>query len=208
MAVIAICAWFAVGLQFYITLSSYSSERTLVGILVLLFSYFTIQSNLLAAFSLSVILLSPLSGLGRFFSRKSVLTAIAVYILIVGLVYAIVLRSLWNPQGLSRIADEMLHTATPLLFLLFWLIVIPKGSLKWRDAFTLLWYPLAYLIYILIRGAISGMYPYPFIDAGKIGYPHVALSAVILLIAFLGTGCLLTGIDKLFAKSDVLISTN
>jgi hypothetical protein len=69
-----------------------------------------------------------------FFSKPSVTTAIAVYIFIIGLVYNIILRNLWQPQGSQKIADELLHVAVPLLYVLYWLIFAKKNPLQWMDA--------------------------------------------------------------------------
>lgn len=48
------------------------------------------------------------------------ITAITVFILIVGSVYQIVLRSIWEPTGLQFIVDELLHTVIPLYMLGYW----------------------------------------------------------------------------------------
>jgi len=46
-------------------------------------------------------------------------------------------------------------------------------------------FPLAYLVYSLVRGPIVGWYPYPFLDPGKVGgYPGVALYAVGITLGF------------------------
>ena len=52
----------------------------------------------------------------------------------------------------------------------------------------LLWqvFPLLYLIYVLVRGAIVGWYPYPFLDPAKVnGYGNVALYALGIMATFL-----------------------
>ena len=80
----------------------------------------------------------------------------------------------------------MLYNLSPAMFVLFWTIYVPKGGLRWRDALLCLIYPIAYLAYALAGGAVSGFYPYPFIDVDALGVPRVlmnaaALSAVVLL---------------------------
>jgi hypothetical protein len=37
----------------------------------------------------------------------------------------------------------------------------------------------------LLRGSVSDFYPYPFIDVGELGYPHVLANATLLVLAFL-----------------------
>jgi hypothetical protein len=49
-------------------------------------------------------------------------------------VYNIILRNLWQPQGSQKIADELLHVAVPLLYVLYWLIFAKKNPLQWMDA--------------------------------------------------------------------------
>jgi hypothetical protein len=41
-------------------------------------------------------------------------------------------------------------------------------------------FPFFYAVYVMIRGAISGDYPYPIIDAGKLGYPVALLNTAII----------------------------
>jgi len=47
------------------------------------------------------------------------------------------------------------------MYVAYWLIFVPKGSLRWKDALFWLPYPLLYFCYSLIRGAAVGWYPYP-----------------------------------------------
>src|SRR4051812_38806133 len=104
----------------------------------------------------------------------------AVYITVVGLVYNLILRQLWKPAGLQFVDDELLHSVIPFLFILYWLMFVPKSELKWKDVLFWLIYPLIYLICILIRGALSGFYPYPFINTDDIGYYETFINSGIL----------------------------
>src|SRR5882762_1016253 len=127
----AILEWLAILLQFYLHIQN--REASASETVIRFFSYFTIQCNLIIACCYTVNLLSPLSATGRFFSRPSTQTAIALYIIVVGLVYNIILRSLWAPQGLQYIVDLLLHTLLPLLFTVYWLLFVPKASLTWKN---------------------------------------------------------------------------
>ena len=137
LALIAILGWFSLVLQFYLIIQNrvVSIPETIVRY----FSFFTLLTNLLVALHCSFILLRPYSQAAKFFSRPGVATAITVYILIVGIVYNTVLRYLWHPAGLQLIADELLHSVIPLMFLLYWLFFVVKGKLK------LEYFPLAHL---------------------------------------------------------------
>jgi hypothetical protein len=194
----ALMVWFALILQFSISTKLYITEgRTLAGAFIRILSYYTIQTNLLVAVALTILLLKPASGLGKFFSKTSVSTAIAVYITIVGLVYNFILKGTWKPEGLFKLADILLHTASPVVFVIFWLLFVPKENINWKQIFRWAIFPFLYLIYSLIRGAISGEYPYPFINAAQIGYQQVAVNAVLILIAFLIICAGFIGVNRL-----------
>jgi hypothetical protein len=192
--------WFSLILQITISISAYlKTGRSLAGTLVQLFSYFTILSNLLAVICLTA-LFKAYSRLGKYFFQPHVFSAIALYITIVGLVYNLVLRSLWHPEGLFKLADELLHSVNPVLFVVYWLVYVPKGSLKWSHALSWLWFPLSYSVYIFIRGSISHLYPYPFLNVDALGLSRVAINSLLMLIAFLLIGFLFVWINRVIVK--------
>ncbi|WP_107826297.1 Pr6Pr family membrane protein [Mucilaginibacter yixingensis] len=163
------------------------------GAIIQIFSFFTIQTNLLVAVCLTGLSVLPKTSWGKFFYRPSVLTAIAVYISIVGLVYAVVLRNTWQPQGLFKTTDFLLHTISPLLYVVFWLVFVSAGSVKWQAMLRWAIFPLAYLVYALVRGAVIGWYPYPFLDVAKLGYERVAVNSLVILVVFLIFSALFIG---------------
>lgn len=164
------------------------------------FSFFTIDTNIIVALCFSFIFLRSDSGLGRFFTKAATITAVTIYITIVGIVYNVILRSTWQPEGLQKIVDELLHVVIPVLFILFWLLFIPIEQLKWKNAFSWLIYPIVYMTYAIIHGAITKFYPYPFVDVNKLGYNKALFNAggVLLIIFFLSL--VLIGTGKLMRK--------
>lgn len=118
------------------------------------------------------------------------LAGLALQIGLVGLVYHLLLSGLWHPTGLHWWADQGVHTAVPLLFLAHWAMFAPKAGLDWRDAFRWLLYPAGYFAYALARGVLDGWYPYPFLDAGRLGHGAVLVNglgiAAGLVVAGLG----------------------
>ncbi|MEO6977684.1 MAG: Pr6Pr family membrane protein [Mucilaginibacter sp.] len=196
-----IITWFALVLQFSISIPAYLDKGcSLRSALIQLFSFYTILSNLLMVAGLTTILIAAKSAWGRFFLRNTVLTSIALYMTIVGLTYNILLRNVWHPEHLFKLADELLHVVNPILFLIYWLAFVPKDDLKYRNVWPWLCFPFLYFVYVLIRGAISGNYPYPFLDVAKSGYPQVLLNAVILLPIFWGLGALFVFIARQMKK--------
>lgn len=197
MTAIAVVVWFALALQFYLMVfGSQAAPADRMSLIVNYFSFFTILTNLLVAVGLTLSLAAPRSGWGSFFSQPSARSATAVYISIVGVTYTLLLRHLWNPQGAQQLADILLHDVVPGTYVSYWLIFVRKNSLRWKDILFWLPYPLAYLCYSLIRGAATGWYPYPFIDAGKLGYSRVLVNAAMLVGAFLLVALLAVAIGR------------
>ncbi len=190
--------WLAVGLQFYLIMNN--RVASVVETTIRFFSFFTILTNTLVAICFTILFTKPGSALGKFFSKPKTLAAIAVYITVVGLVYNIILRFTWNPEGLQFLVDEALHTAIPIWFILYWLFFAPKAELQWKHAFFWLAFPFVYILFILFRGSLSGFYPYPFIDVHSIGYQKVILNSFFLFLAFLLLSFFLVAVGKRMEK--------
>ena len=103
-------------------------------------------------------------------------------------------------QGAQKIVDELLHTVIPILYILFWLVYIPKALIKWKNIFVWLIFPFLYLVCILIRGSFAGYYPYPFVDVNQIGYNKVFLNSLGMLAVFLLISILFVAIDRIVKK--------
>jgi hypothetical protein len=195
---LAVVAWFAVLLQCWLSLLAATQNGKSVGSgLVNFLGYFTILTNLLVCISLTLPLSAPTSALGKFFSRSDITAGVATSILFVGISYHILLRNVWHPQGLSWIANALLHYVIPLLYLIYWWFISSKAALPWRDAFYWGAYPTVYLVYVLLRGRIIGTYPYTFIDASAIGYQQTMINGFSLLFCFIVLGLILVALGRL-----------
>jgi hypothetical protein len=197
MAATALASWFALLLQFPLAIAtSRANGMTEIGAVIAYFSFFTILTNLIVAIGLTLSLLAPNSRWGRFFSSTVVASGTALYIAMVGAVYSLLLRHLWNPEDLQRIADVILHDVVPVMYVAYWILFVPKSALRWKDPLSWSIYPLIYLAWILMRGAISGRYPYPFVDAGQPGYSQVLLNSAMLLTFFLLVGLAVVAVAR------------
>ncbi len=199
LSVSAFTGWFSVISQFYLNIVSRSVP--VIELTIRFFSYFTILTNILVAFCFTITLLKPKSRVGEFFSQPRLLTAVTAYITFVWIAYNILLRHLWNPEGFRLIVDELLHSFIPCLSILYWLIFVPKSELQWKSILPWMIYPLIYLWYVLIRGALSGFYPYPFIDVNALGHFKVFLNDGGLILAFMLLSLLFVAIGKLMRKA-------
>ena len=95
----ALVGWFALALQLYLVLVQSRPGLAMLGAVITYFSFFTILTNLLVALVFSAIAMRRPAGRVQFLSSSSVQAATTVYIAIVGVVYQLLLRQLWNPQG-------------------------------------------------------------------------------------------------------------
>ncbi|MGW0248516.1 Pr6Pr family membrane protein [Nocardia goodfellowii] len=143
------------------------------------FSYFTIQSNVIAFVVLAVGgLWDPQGRSWRLFRGAATL-----YMIITGVVYAVLLAdidvSLSNPS-----VNHILHRVIPLVMLADWLLVPVVLGVSARLIGSWLLYPLAYGAYTLVRGWIVDWYPYPFIDPREKGYLHMGLGLIALAVVF------------------------
>ena len=89
---------------------------------------------------------------------------------------------------------------TPALY--DWVLFVPKGTIRWKSALIWLVYPLVYAVYSLIHGAVTGFYPYPFINVGEFGYDKIFLNMGVLVLVFLGLGLALIGIDRRMGRNN------
>ncbi|MEI9955024.1 MAG: Pr6Pr family membrane protein [Ferruginibacter sp.] len=127
----AVIVWLSLALQFYVSL-----KNTVVSIAettIRFFSYYTVESNLLIAICLTAVYFKGITEKGNFFARPKTLTATAVYICIVGLTYNVILRFQWNPQGIDRVPDELLHLIIPIIYLIFWSRFVSKQNIEWKN---------------------------------------------------------------------------
>ena len=128
------------------------------------FGYYTILSNLFAG---CVLLLSAFVTMSN--RRVETLRFISVVnMTLLGIVFVTLLRETDLGKLLPWV-NFVHHYLMPVVVLGDWLIIPPRGRLEKRDVFIALSFPLAYLVYSLIRGRMLGWYPYPFLDAGVVG---------------------------------------
>lgn len=149
-----------------------------------LFGYFTIQSNLLLAGVLLVL------GLGRLAGRPApawetlARAACTTYIVVVGLVYAVLLAPLDAAGGVPvPWANTVLHVVTPLFGVADWFVAPSRHPLPWRATGWILVYPVVWLAVVLVRGATDGWVPYPFLDPER-GYGQITVAAAGIAVVF------------------------
>jgi hypothetical protein len=196
-ALLAAVGWVALVLQLGIMLRNAANAGTSLLVAVgSFFSFFTVLTNLLVAVALAATVPTASPRALRPLVEPSGATALAGYITVVGVVYSLVLRQLWHPTGAQLVADILLHDVMPLAYVIYWLTLVPKGRLCWRDVWPWLAFPAVYTAASLVRGALIHVYPYPFIDVGALGYSRVLGNVGLLCAGFLVLGLIYVAIDR------------
>jgi hypothetical protein len=152
------------------------------------FSYFTIQSNVLVLALAVTLARAP----DRDGDRWRVLRLDALLgITITGLVYAVVLAPTLHPEGLGWWTNAGLHYVSPVATLALWLFAGPRPRVAGATVARALAWPVLWIGYTLAHGAVSGWYPYPFLDVSDLGYAvalrnlgFVVVLALLFLLAF------------------------
>jgi hypothetical protein len=189
---IALAGWAGLALQFSAT---FDQNGSVLETLWIIFRYFTVLTNLLLAMVLTGV------ALGRpAFGSPGLLGGATLAIVLVGVVYSLLLRGMVELSGGARLADFLLHDMTPVLTPAFWLLFAPKGALRIRDPFLWVLYPLAYLLYALVRGAAENRYAYPFMDVPEIGWLRTAINALLIMLSFLAGGFALVWLDRVLRR--------
>jgi hypothetical protein len=194
----ALMGWFALAAQLYLIIIN--RVMSVLATVVQYFSFFTIITNLLVALCFTVLWLQPQQGSLKLFYKPKLQSALAVYIVVVAVVYNVILRFIWEPHGLQMWVDELLHSVIPVVFVLYWFLFTDKKDLQWKDAFLWMAYPLTYSAYILIRGFFTDLYPYPFIDVTDLGYSQVLINSLLLYLFFLLLSLILVAAGKAISR--------
>ncbi|MEU6380804.1 Pr6Pr family membrane protein [Streptomyces sp. NPDC046909] len=153
------------------------------------FSYFTNLSNMAAC----VVLLVGT----RTRVPDPVRGAVVLYMAITGLVYGLVLTKFHDSLMIPWV-NHVVHQLMPLVVVADWLADPPRRRLRYGQAAYWLVFPLAYLTYSLIRGAVLDWYPYPFLDPDHDGggYERVAVACLLITALFVGVGALIVKVGN------------
>lgn len=149
------------------------------------FSYFTVQSNLLGAAVF-------LAGAGFLLTRGALPRRLdlarggpVVYLAVTCVVFALLLEDTATENAFQVYwADRILHLIFPVAVVLDWLLAPPRVRIAPAHAAAWLAYPVAWLVYTLIRGGNVDWYPYEFLDPGRDGTLAVAGYCVGIAVFF------------------------
>jgi hypothetical protein len=151
--------------------------------LVRLFSYFTIESNVIGFIVM---------GFTGYFALKGRQSPLIDLVRLSSTVYltitAIVFWTLLVP-GLGLVWEysiQMQHTILPLMIILDWFLSSSTSRFSFKQTLWLLIYPAVYIIYTMIRGAFTTEYPYFFLDPTQSSIFEIIIYLTVIFIFGLG----------------------
>lgn len=192
----AALAYLGVLLQVGLSVSANDNGYGPIGETLHILSFFTLTSNLVVALACTMLALDPARS-GRWFDALRL--ASLVMISVTGIVYWLLLAG--EPTtGLDWVANMLVHTVVPLAAVGSWLLVGPHGRFRWGLLPLMLLIPVAWLAFAMARGAISGFYPYFFMDVTEVGYAAASLNILGIVIFALVLASVFVTLDKGIAR--------
>lgn len=146
------------------------------------FAFFTIQSNLVGVAAFAWLVARPEGPRTR--GVELLRTGAAIYLTVTFLVVIVLLRDVDVQLQLVWV-DVVLHKIFPIIVVADLLLDRPQTRLVNRDVGVLLVYPVIWTVLTVIRGALDGWYPYPFLDPANGGYGQVVVTIVAVTIGFI-----------------------
>ncbi|RBY95519.1 hypothetical protein DQ237_13380 [Blastococcus sp. TF02-8] len=180
--------------EFVLTLLDPADASVGVGArIVRFFSYFTVQSNLLVLAAVLPLVRDP-SHDGRLW--RVVRLASLLGITITGIVYAVVLAPLYDPQGLHAWTNAGEHYVSPVMTVLGWLLFGPRPRIASGVVGRALLWPVAWIAWILAQGTVTDWYPYDFMDVAAHGYVVALRNLAVVVLLALGFLLLFAFVDR------------
>jgi len=159
------------------------------------FGFFTVLTNFMVDLWLILLAISIFissDALNGFLTRPFLQGFITVMIFTVGFIYCFIMfwfdivysASLWW----GNLANFWNHAIVPTIIVLLYFRTTDGKKLSMKNVALWMVYPLAYLIFSMIRGNKVGWYPYPFLEAGWEIYAELDINptlGIAICIAFL-----------------------
>lgn len=171
------------------------------------FSYFTIQTSLIAIVTLGVAGTFAWTGRNETRALNLVRLSSVTFTVVVTLVYNLLLRGLADdPKDGGYVwpvlPNEILHVWAAIFMLIDWMLSSRRINLRVRSIFWVLLFPLAWLIYSIIRGLAVNWWPYWFINPNEPAGITGILTYIVAIMLFLLTVAIgLIGLQRITVRA-------
>ena len=101
------------------------------------------------------------------------------------------LREIWTPYGWEKIANFILHYVTPVMMLSNWLLISRKDGLRLSQVPPWMAFPAVYAALVMLRGQLTGIYPYGFLNVAQIGWGASLMNVAGMILSMGLAGCVM-----------------
>jgi hypothetical protein len=168
--------------------------------LIKYFSFFTVQSNLMAS---GALLLGAWYGLRRSQgpAQFAVLRCgVAVYMIVTSVVYHMPFNVITLDQPVTVTwANTVLHLIAPAYLLVDFLLAPGRTHVRWNRFWIIMTYPVGWIIYTMVRAPLVSWYPYPFLNPrfSQEGNLSVAGYLVVIALFIAAVDLVMIGLSRL-----------
>ncbi len=192
----------SVGTQFLLVIGNVNigfgpSNAPLGQRIIEFFSYFTVQSNVLVGIAAATLVIRPDRD-GAFWRVLRIGSMFGITVTLA--IYHVILAPLAAFTGVAALSNIGLHYVAPILAILGWLLFGPRPRVTWQALLLAALWPAAYIVLTVVQGAVTGFYPYPFVNISKLGFATVAVNGAGIVFLLLAVGSLYLFLDKVLAR--------
>ncbi|MBD7917760.1 Pr6Pr family membrane protein [Cellulomonas sp. Sa3CUA2] len=194
----AVAACAAVGVGIEVARALGAGDTAAAQRLVRLVGYFTIWTNVLVAGVSLLLALRPRHD-GPVF--RALRLDSLLFVVVTAVTAHLVLAPYTAPDLAGRVADALTHTVVPVATVVVWAAVGPRPRIAWRTCADALLLPAVWLVWTFVRGRALGWYPYPFLDAERLGTPRALAGAGLVVVLGALLGVVLRGVDRVLPRA-------
>jgi hypothetical protein len=165
-------------------------------------SYFTIASNITVTVITLMLLLRPdlFTRQDRIGNRWRALRLDSLLMIsITGIVFNVLLRS-DGKVGWDLISDTLQHVVSPIVTVVVFLIVGPRGMIDLKTIARAMVVPIVWAVAALLRGQVIGAYPYFFLDVATVGWVSVITFILAIMVFAIVIALIFMAYDKVASK--------
>lgn len=189
-------AWFSIILSLVLTVQGAQDASAVLSGIGIMFSFYTIQSNLIVATWLTLAIIFNNKEEKPSIVSSPVQGAITLYISVTFIIFALLLSGMYKPTGWEALTNITMHYLIPIAVIIDWLITGMEVKYEWKYCIYWAFYPFGYLFYTLIQGLLTGFYPYYFLDFSLLLIPGYFISVGLISVFFFLLSCFYIFINR------------
>jgi hypothetical protein len=147
-------------------------------------SFFTVQSNLMAA---GMLVLAAWYGVRRMNgpTQFAVLRCgVTAYMVVTSVVYHMPFNVITLDQPVTVTwANTMLHLVAPAYLVVDFLLAPGRSVVRWNRFWIIMTYPVGWIVYTMVRAPLVNWYPYPFLNPRFSTEGNLSVAGYLALIA-------------------------